>query len=213
MKAYKYSTTGRSILPSPEGQVVQKSCSSIFETITMRCFLVFLLLAFSSSVNCVNFPYESIQLNPHDYIGFPSVAFGGKSNHISKRDRLPCKAFPGTSTWPIESEWTRLNASLNGALLKPAPAASVCYNGTVKDTAACTFLLRNANSTRFYLDNPLTVLTEWPQGDTCYATANPQGATCTQGGFPVYVVNATTVKQIQLAVNFARNKNIRLVIK
>jgi hypothetical protein len=34
---------------------------------------------------------------------------------------------------------------------------------------------------------------------------------CTQGGWSVYVVNATTVKQI--AVNFARNKNLRLVIK
>lgn len=41
---------------------------------------------------------------------------------------------------------------------------------------------------------------------------NPN-ATCTLGGFPSYVVNVTNVAQIQLAVNFARNANLRLVIK
>lgn len=38
-------------------------------------------------------------------------------------------------------------------------------------------------------------------------------ANCTIGGYPYYVVNATTVAKIQLAVNFARNLNLRLVIK
>lgn len=36
---------------------------------------------------------------------------------------------------------------------------------------------------------------------------------CNITAFPAYVVNVTTVKQIQLAVNFARNNNIRLTIK
>lgn len=40
----------------------------------------------------------------------------------------------------------------------------------------------------------------------------PEG-NCTMGGFPVYSVNASTVAQVQLAVNFARNLNLRLVIK
>lgn len=41
---------------------------------------------------------------------------------------------------------------------------------------------------------------------------NPDG-NCTVGGYPSYVVNVTTVAQIQLAVNFARNSNLRFVIK
>lgn len=36
---------------------------------------------------------------------------------------------------------------------------------------------------------------------------------CTLGGYPSYVVNASTVANIQLAVNFARNSNLRLVVK
>lgn len=36
---------------------------------------------------------------------------------------------------------------------------------------------------------------------------------CTHGGSPVYAVNVSSVVQTRLAVNFARNANLRLVIK
>jgi FAD binding domain-containing protein len=36
---------------------------------------------------------------------------------------------------------------------------------------------------------------------------------CTLGGFPSYVINATSVYQIQLAINCARNLNIRVVVR
>lgn len=38
-------------------------------------------------------------------------------------------------------------------------------------------------------------------------------STCTQGSYPTYVVNVSTVAQIQLSVNFARNQNLRLIVK
>lgn len=156
-----------------------------------------------------NFPYESILLIEEDTTSFPSIAFASTS---APSPTPPCKFFPSSASWPLPSTWTALNTSLSGALLAPSPPASVCYNSN--NTAACTFLLFNASTSRVYLDDPLTVLTSWPQGDTCYAIANPPaGVTCTQGGFPSFVVNVTTVKQIQMAVNFARNRNIRLVIK
>jgi hypothetical protein len=55
-------------------------------------------------------------------------------------------------------------------------------------------------------------MSQWASGMTCVPTKNPD-STCIQGGFPVYTVNATTVRHVQMAVNFARNKNIRLVVK
>jgi hypothetical protein len=52
------------------------------------------------------------------------------------------------------------------------------------------------------------------QGTTCQPPSIfTKTKTCTQGGYPVYVVNATNVADIQAAVNFARNTGIRLVIK
>lgn len=43
-------------------------------------------------------------------------------------------------------------------------------------------------------------------------TTNPNG-TCTLGGYASYSINVKNVAQIQLGVNFARNANLRLVIK
>lgn len=49
----------------------------------------------------------------------------------------------------------------------------------------------------------------WPPG----ANATIPVSACHIEKFPAYVVNASTVKHVQLAVNFARNNNIRLTIK
>lgn len=42
---------------------------------------------------------------------------------------------------------------------------------------------------------------------------NPWATHCTLGSYPTLSVNVSTVAQIQLAINLARNLNIRLVIK
>ncbi|KAL2176126.1 uncharacterized protein P884DRAFT_203808 [Thermothelomyces heterothallicus CBS 202.75] len=157
-------------------------------------------------------PVETEVLTPEAIGDFTALSFGDLHKAISAP--LPrCKAFPGDPTWPSESEWARLNETLEGALLQPLPPASVCYSKSPNfDSEACSFLLRNASRTTFYLDDPVTILTQWPQGNTCLLSSNPSG-NCTQGGFPAYVVNATSVKHVQAAVNFARNRNVRLVIK
>ncbi|KAI1756127.1 hypothetical protein F4782DRAFT_537917 [Xylaria castorea] len=130
----------------------------------------------------------------------------------SSRAAKECKSFPGDANWPSESSWAQLNASIGGVLLKPKPAASPCYPGPDHDAARCQFLVSGTSSNRFWLDDPLTILTQWTQGSSCVATLTPVG-NCTRGGFPEFVVNATTAKHVQLAVNFARDNNIRLVIK
>ncbi|KAK3938316.1 hypothetical protein QBC46DRAFT_441054 [Diplogelasinospora grovesii] len=153
-----------------------------------------------------------IELRDNDVGGSQDNSFGDTSV-LQRRTSSRCKTFPGDPDWPTDDDWSHLNISLVGALLKPRPPASVCYPGDPSfNSARCSFLLNNASSTSFYLDDPLTILNIWPEGNTCLASLNPQG-NCTQGGYPVYVVNATTVKQVQIAVNFARNKNLRLIIK
>lgn len=52
------------------------------------------------------------------------------------------------------------------------------------------------------------------EGNACLPQdAGKKGATCQLGGLPVYSVNATSASQVQLAVNFARTLNLRLVIR
>ena len=48
-----------------------------------------------------------------------------------------CKTFPTDATWPAEEDWSRLNATLNGALVKTVPIAAPCYPGPAFDQARC----------------------------------------------------------------------------
>lgn len=155
--------------------------------------------------------FESVQLKEKDVAKFPGGAFP-KKGAKPQPSKARCKAFPGSDDWPSISEWRRLNASLDGALINTDPPAVVCYPGPSYDAAQCSFLVNNASSTHFYIDDPISVLTTWPQGNTCLPALHPTG-NCTRGGYPSYIVNATTVKHIQLAINFARNNNVRLIIK
>ncbi|KAK3317592.1 hypothetical protein B0T19DRAFT_435238 [Cercophora scortea] len=164
------------------------------------------------ATNLAYLPFEKIQLTEADVGNFTAVAFGNRKFHHGDKHRDKCRAFPGTEDWPADSEWKQLNDTLEGALLHPVPAASACYQGEYYNATTCAFLVQRAGRTHFWVDDPLAVLTQWMQGNTCLPAANPVG-NCTRGGSPEYVVNATTVKHIQAAVNFARNKNIRLVVK
>ncbi|KAI1087979.1 FAD-binding domain-containing protein [Rostrohypoxylon terebratum] len=156
---------------------------------------------------------DSIRLTREDIGNFSAINFGDENtvSHYNNQT-TECKVFPGDEAWPAPEEWARLNETLGGALLRPKPVAAACYQGPDFDEAECTFLLTNTSSSHYWLDDPLVALTQWSQGATCPLLSDPQG-NCTRGGFPEYVVNATSVKHIQAAVNFARNKNIRLIIK
>jgi hypothetical protein len=51
-------------------------------------------------------------------------------------------------------------------------------------------------------------------GETCVQGTDPSAlSTCTLGGYSSYSVHVSNVAQIQLAVNFARSLNLRLVVK
>ena len=64
-------------------------------------------------------------------------------------------------------------------------------------------------------DDPTIPFGQWQLNNPCPIPrdSTPPDSACNYTSFPQYVVNATTVKHIQAAVNFARNNNIRLTIK
>lgn len=160
-----------------------------------------------------NFDYEEVQLAEDEADAYAALAFGDPSDDASTTHRPRCRSHPGDESWPSESEWEAFNESLGGALLHPSPPGAACYPDQPEyDPEQCTFLVEDANDSRFWIEDPLTAVTQWAQGNTCVVKIDPTGE-CTQGGYPAYVVNATSVRHIQMAVNFARNKNIRLTIR
>ncbi|KAI1861747.1 uncharacterized protein JN550_010687 [Neoarthrinium moseri] len=158
----------------------------------MLLYQSFILLAiFVVRLAAVLLPFEFIQLNATDIEKFPDIGFPSPNNTTNVHALSDCREFPGSSKWPSTEDWRRFNGSIDGALLQPLPPGAVCYKGSSYDEQKCQYLLRNATSSRFYIDDPLTVLSEWPTGSTCLPNLSPTGN----------------------SINFARNRNLRLVIK
>ncbi|KAK8021317.1 hypothetical protein PG990_006455 [Apiospora arundinis] len=153
---------------------------------------------------------DLIQLVDQDVGDFSAIAFGDRATARAVPQPQPqpqqeqqqrCRIFPGDDLWPSGEEWAHLNSTLGGALLRPTPPGAVCYpEHPVYDAARCRFLLQDAKSTHFWLDDPLTELAQWTQGSTCLVTNQTN-----------QIQGRRTARAI--AVNFARNKGIRLVVK
>ncbi|KAF1962980.1 FAD binding domain-containing protein [Byssothecium circinans] len=125
-----------------------------------------------------------------------------------------CKVYPGDAAWPSDAAWETLNTLTDNRLFsRPAPQASVCYNGPLYDAAKCDELTATWGSSYSHYIDPIEMMSPVAQGMTCLPPNVFDSHNCTRGGFPAYVINATEPKHVQLGVNFARNTGVRLVIK
>lgn len=162
------------------------------------------------------FESEKEQLTAADIEALPSESSHlFESRSLSKRQasNRSCKVYPGDADWPSDETWAALNQAVDGNLLKPHPRASVCYDGPYYDAAECSKISANWTNSYIHLEDPIEMFSPIYQGLTCMPPTIYDSKGCTQGGFPMYVINATTPKHVQAGVNFARNTGVRLVVK
>ena len=132
----------------------------------------------------------------------PAGAHPSSHNHSS----APCKAVPGTPEWPSLAAWTRLNVSTGGRLLRPAPPGAVCHPGQPTfDAAACPGVLAGWSEYEFHAADPVSV--DWQQyaNDTCFPQPDYP---CSDQGYPVFVINATTADHVRLGVEFGKSATL-----
>ncbi|KAK4682183.1 hypothetical protein QC764_113010 [Podospora pseudoanserina] len=129
----------------------------------------------------------------------------------SSSHKQQCKAIPGTPDWPSPASWKRLNESLAGRLLQPPPPGAVCHPGQpTYDAGECPNLLADWSKLDYHHTNPVSTYWNNWSNDTCLPYP---GYPCSGQGYPLFVINATTARHVQLGVRFAKKHNIRLVVK
>lgn len=143
--------------------------------------------------------------------------FAGNDTSSEPASSADCKTYPGDPLWPDEAIWTVLSLLTGNALIKDTPLASVCYDSWGNyDADECAYITEQWTNVSLHLSSPSSLMLPLWEGATCLplgiSTNQPTG-NCSLGGFPSYIVNATTVAQVQLAVNLARSLNLRLIIK
>ncbi len=176
--------------------------------------------AISSSSCAARFAWENSQLADSSVSASDAALFGFGSDVGATQASKPspatpsCKVFPGDSSWPSQTVWDRFNTTLGGALIKTVPLAAPCYNNMPQhDAAKCQVVRDRWNDPHFHVEDPTSAQFPLYQGRTCMPTDDPSSSNCTLGGYASYSVAATKVSHIQLALNFARNANIRLVVR
>ena len=121
-----------------------------------------------------------------------------------------CKSTPNDPSWPAIDRWNHLNESLSGRLLRPAPPALDCHSSQPADEALCAEIKTAWYTFPFHQNNPVSTAWNNMNNDSCLPDAS---APCSGEGYPVYVVNASSAYDIKLAIDFARENNLRLNVK
>ena len=130
-----------------------------------------------------------------------------------------CLCTYGQSCWPSASTFSQLQSQVSQPLVYPLPSASACYPPS-DPSGNCTAVHTNWTDGNWRSSMPGAM--EAPNFETftfqngtvnaCYLNATITG-TCEQGNVPVIGVDARSVEDIQAAVTFAVQQNLKLVVK
>jgi hypothetical protein len=129
------------------------------------------------------------------------------------------------SCWPSAYyDWSDLNDTLNGTLIRAVPPGSVCYpTSPTYNPSACTAILSQWFNSSYHasdlvsIDYPIWTNNFcdliYPNGTSVTGDSDAGKRECRQGGYPVFLLKATTPEQISTALTCAGKTDIRVVIK
>ncbi|TDZ67407.1 FAD-linked oxidoreductase ZEB1 [Colletotrichum trifolii] len=137
-------------------------------------------------------------------------AFGGVASQT-------CKLNPSDAAWPSDTDWSALNSTIQGALIKTVPVASSCYAGNpFGSSVACDDVEAKWGYSYFHASLPESVGASVFANNSCLpptASGYTVSQGCEVGALPQYIVNATSEAQIATAMSWASKRNIRIVIR
>ncbi|KAJ0348858.1 hypothetical protein COL154_013699 [Colletotrichum chrysophilum] len=122
-----------------------------------------------------------------------------------------CKYLPGDEGWPSPCEWAKLNATVSGRLVATVPLGTPCHGANYNATE-CARLQDEWLYSEVHMESSSSVMAPLFANASCDPFL-PQNASCTLGNYVSYAVNASGPADIQAALKFADEKNVRFVIR
>ncbi|KAF3765307.1 putative FAD-dependent isoamyl alcohol oxidase [Cryphonectria parasitica EP155] len=131
-----------------------------------------------------------------------------------------CRVIPGDPDWPSTSTWQSLNETVGGRLIATVPLPSVChanYLGTLVmndtySTSECAAVQAEWLQDIVFIEHPAEVMNPYFQNQSCDPFTS-KSVTCELGNYVSYSINVTGVDDVVAGLNFAKENNVRLVIK
>ncbi|KAL5360470.1 FAD-binding domain-containing protein [Aspergillus floccosus] len=125
-----------------------------------------------------------------------------------------CKCTIEDSCWPSVESWNALNSTVSGKLIRNTPPAISCYPGQYYDKSECDYVRSQWYNSTFQSLEPIGYV--YPTEEPCPPVDISAGQTagkCNLGQAPVYTINATTKDDLISGMEFARDNNIRFVVR
>ncbi|KAL2162840.1 hypothetical protein VTH06DRAFT_6676 [Thermothelomyces fergusii] len=122
-----------------------------------------------------------------------------------------CKCFPGDACWPSASAWNSLNETVGGRLIATVPLAEACHDPNY-DAERCQVLRDGWQNPATHMDDSASIMAPFFANQSCDPFTSPSKP-CTLGNYVVYAVEAQSAADIIAAVKFAKQNNIRFVIR
>ncbi|KAK4159144.1 hypothetical protein QBC43DRAFT_133331 [Cladorrhinum sp. PSN259] len=164
------------------------------------------VLAYSNSTN------TDVETEPEP----ESIEIGGGDEAVLRTAyTLPfpsrCKCFPGDACWPSQVQWNAFNRTVNGRLIATTPLASACHAPNY-DAAKCQQLRDQWQSPDVHMADSASVMAPFFANQSCDPFTD-SSKPCTLGNYVRYAVAVESAADIIATVNFARNNNIRFVVR
>lgn len=127
-----------------------------------------------------------------------------------------CRCTPDDPCWPSSDQWTHLNTTINGNLAAVRPVAHVCHSPDF-DKDACEYVQDSSVNSTWRLSQPGAVQwtnwEAWPaRNESCFVDTSSR-IPCGQGRVSVYSAAVERTSEIEKAVRFAREHDLRLAVK
>ncbi|KAL5041764.1 hypothetical protein BDW71DRAFT_201098 [Aspergillus fruticulosus] len=121
-----------------------------------------------------------------------------------------CRCTPAHNCWE-EIDWSALNVTVSGKLIRNSPPAVSCYPGPEYNKDGCAHVGSQWSNTTFQSEQPIGYC--YPIDNNCPVTNLTWRGECSLGPSPVYTINATEPDELAAGISFARANNVRLVIR
>lgn len=126
-----------------------------------------------------------------------------------------CRCFPGDECWPSAAEWDAFNQTVGGRLIQTVPVASPCHDsfpGVNFDNATCADIRADWIHPEFHDKTSHSPMAAFFANESCDPFTD-RAAQCVVGSYVQYAVNASGASDYVETLAFAKERNIRLVIR
>ncbi|KAK4157505.1 putative isoamyl alcohol oxidase [Chaetomidium leptoderma] len=124
---------------------------------------------------------------------------------------IGCKCFPGDACWPSSRDWSSLNQTVGGRLIATVPLAQACHDPNY-NPVRCQALRDGWQNPATHMDDSASVMAPFFANQSCDPFTS-QSKPCTLGNYVAYAVEVESAADVAATIKFAKNNNIRFVIR